>query len=52
MGWLGDRVHLTELGGQNGIMRGNIVNQFLRQAYGGVDPAVAAQKAAEALLGS
>jgi hypothetical protein len=73
MGWLGDRVHLTELGGQNGIMQGkffqelsrlvpkdrlvgqasgNIVNQFLRQAYGGVDPAVAAQKAAEALLGS
>ena len=51
MGWLGDRVHLTELGGQNGIMRGNIVNQFLRQAYGGVDPAVAAQKAAEVLLG-
>ena len=72
MGWLGDRVHLTELGGQNGIMQGkffqelsrlvpkdrlvgqasgNIVNQFLRQAYGGVDPAVAAQKAAEALLG-
>ena len=73
MGWLGDRVHLTELGGQNGIMQGkffqelsrlvpkdrlvgqasgNIVNQFLRQAYGGLDPAVAAQKAAEALLGS
>ena len=72
MGWLGDRVHLTELGGQNGIMQGkffqelsrlvpkdrlvgqasgNIVNQFLRQAYGGVDPAVAAQKAAEVLLG-
>jgi len=72
MGWLGDRVHLTELGGQNGIMQGkffqelsrlvpkdrlvgqasgNIVNQFLRQAYGGLDPAVAAQKAAEALLG-
>ncbi|HNS71370.1 MAG TPA: hypothetical protein PKK07_01455 [bacterium] len=71
MGWLGDRVHLTELGGQNGIMQGkffqelsrlvprdrlvgqasgNIVNQFLRQAYGGLDPAVAAQKAAEALL--
>jgi len=73
MGWLGDRVHLTELGGQNGIMQGeffqelsrlvpreklvgqasgNIVNQFLRQAYGGLDPAVAAQKAAEILLGS
>jgi len=73
MGWLGDRVHLTELGGQNGIMQGeffqelsrlvpreklvgqasgNIVNQFLRQAYGGLDPAVAAQKAAEVLLGS
>ena len=73
MGWLGDRVHLTELGGQNGIMQGkffqelsrlvprdrlvgqasgNIVNQFLRQAYGGLDPAIAAQKAAEALLGS
>jgi len=72
MGWLGDRVHLTELGGQNGIMQGkffqelsrlvpkdrlvgqasgNIVNQFLRQAYGGLDPAVAAQKAAEVLLG-
>ena len=73
MGWLGDRVHLTELGGQNGIMQGeffqelsrlvpreklvgqasgNLVNQFLRQAYGGLDPAVAAQKAAEVLLGS
>jgi len=72
MGWLGDEIHLTELGGEDGIMQGeffqklselvpkeklagpasgNIVNQFLRLVYAkGLDPVVAAQKAAETLL--
>ena len=72
MGWLGDKVYLTDYGGNNGILQGNfftelsrlvtkeqlmgqesgnIVNQFLRAAYRGMNPTEAAGKAAELLLG-
>ncbi|HRX43969.1 MAG TPA: hypothetical protein P5059_01820 [Candidatus Dojkabacteria bacterium] len=72
MGWLGDKVYLTNAGGNSGILQGNfftelsklvpkdvlmgqnsgnIVNQFLRSAYGGMNPTEAAGKAAELLLG-
>lgn len=71
MGWLGDKVYLTNAG-ENSILQrdfftelsklvpkdvlmgqnsGNIVDQFLRSAYGGMNPTEAAGKAAELLLG-
>ncbi len=71
MGWLGNKVYLTNAGGNSGILQGdffkelarlvpkdqllgqesgNIVNQFLRAAYGGMNPSEAASKAAELLL--
>lgn len=72
MGWLGDKVYLTDAGGNSGILQGNfftelsklvprdllmgqesgnIVNQFLRATYGGMNPTEAAGKAAELILG-
>lgn len=72
MGWLGDKVYLTDAGGNSGVLQGNffkelaklvtkeqligqesgnIVNQYLRSAYGGMNPSDAASKAAELILG-
>jgi len=71
LGWIGDNVHLTNLGGPHGVMQGeffgeltklvpreellgqvngDIVNQFLGQAYRGANPIDAARAAAEILL--
>ncbi len=71
LGYIGPRVHLTNLGGAEGELQGeffralsnlvpkeqlmgqangNVVNQFLRAAYNGMNPTEAATKAAEALI--